>query len=888
MATALPIMVSGRIFDGTFTPKGHVFPAAAMKSTWLTSTPSEAVTLQLQSRTYNALTIDWGDGSQETILSNPDTISHTYTDAGTYQVEITGQGGLMFLSGGTTSSKLVSFDTFGDFLYTNMEDMFWNSNANTMSFDALDVPNTSNNISCAYMFEDSISQAPNMHLWDMSNCMTVESMFAGSNFNQDISGWDMSSVILSLRMFNNTTLFNQPVPMSWPKCEEPGEMFRGAEAFNQNLNGMSFPIAYDFESMFNGATIFNGSLNDWVIPNGEDFDLFLANCPAFNNTLNNWTFGNNFHSEVAISRFFQNSDIFNQDLSTWDTTYVTEMLDTFNGASAFNGNITGWNTSHVDSMHGMFQGAIAFNQDISGWDVGRVDRMDNTFTGATAFAQDLSGWDTSGLFYNDTHTGNFSVGSAIVAEPFFADKVMTQGEIETQWPGTGFVVSMNSAVTQTGFATDEVGIYFLDTSGDQVVIDWGDANVETFSNTNTFGISRRHTYAAPGTYDVTVKGRAQPQLGNFGTSDEKMVEIKGWSGLFLPNTNGMFADMVGNPTLISAEFPTISKTAQVNGMFQNTAYTGAFSLWDFSGLRKLTNLFSGNYNAPWIIGMDVSNAYNMQSMFGSNTIFNQDITGWVTTNCQEMSYMFAGASAFNQNISSWNTSNVARMANMFQNATAFNQPIGVWNVSKVTSMDTMFASSGFNSSIAAWTPLACERISRMFDSNTVYDKAMDNMSWPRLEFADNMFLNATAFNSSMLNWNAPMMKSMNSMFEGATSFNQPLDSWTILQPNAYENTGAMYRMFYGATAFNQDISGWDMRMISDHSGMFEGAVAFNQNIGSWIVAKSTGMARMFFGATAFNQDLSGWEVGNIDAAYKRTDFDTGSSLTAPNLPAFIA
>ena len=46
-------------------------------------------------------------------------------------------------------------------------------------------------------------------------------------------------------------------------------------------------------------------------------------------------------------------------------------------------------------MRNMFGGAISFNQDLSGWDVSMVTNMRNMFGGATSFNQDLSGWDVS-------------------------------------------------------------------------------------------------------------------------------------------------------------------------------------------------------------------------------------------------------------------------------------------------------------------------------------------------------------------------------------------------------------------------------------------------------------------------------------------------------------
>ncbi len=92
-------------------------------------------------------------------------------------------------------------------------------------------------------------------------------------------------------------------------------------------------------------------------------------------------------------------DEFDVDISTWDTSSVTELWGMFQGASAFNQDISGWDTSSVTDMGEMFYGASAFNQDISGWDTSSVTDMGEMFKYATAFNQDLSSWDVSSLLF---------------------------------------------------------------------------------------------------------------------------------------------------------------------------------------------------------------------------------------------------------------------------------------------------------------------------------------------------------------------------------------------------------------------------------------------------------------------------------------------------------
>jgi surface protein len=117
-----------------------------------------------------------------------------------------------------------------------------------------------------------------------------------------------------------------------------------------------------------------------------------------------------------MSNLFANVTEFNSDISSWDTSRVTNMSYMFYNMK-FNSPINHWNTTNVTNMMSMFLGAFRFNQDIgyypsvstTAWNTSKVIRMDNMFNGAYAFNQNIGNWITLGvynmnyMFYNATN-----------------------------------------------------------------------------------------------------------------------------------------------------------------------------------------------------------------------------------------------------------------------------------------------------------------------------------------------------------------------------------------------------------------------------------------------------------------------------------------------------
>ena len=119
---------------------------------------------------------------------------------------------------------------------------------------------------------------------------------------------------------------------------------------------------------------------------------------------------------------FESAYEFNQDLSKWGVSAVTNMEAMFYDASTFNQDLSKWDVSAVTNMETMFRLAAAFNQDLSKWDVSAVTNMEGMFYGASAFKRELCGfaWVNSKAVKTDIFTdspGSISSTACTTARP---------------------------------------------------------------------------------------------------------------------------------------------------------------------------------------------------------------------------------------------------------------------------------------------------------------------------------------------------------------------------------------------------------------------------------------------------------------------------------------
>jgi surface protein len=253
---------------------------------------------------------------------------------------------------------------------------------------------------------------PDISSWDVSTVTNMQRMFDGASaFDQDISSWNVLAASIAPGNSTPPTNFDLNTPVTWITAEKPGWGTDGTILYP--LTGATDPTNSTWRSAYAPASYVydttpgaEGIRVKWNEPITNMQSMFFFK--SFNQDISSWDFS----TVTNMYGMFYGATAFNQDISSWDVSSVTDMQSMFYNADAFNNGgvpltwTTGTGTSNVIDMNTMFYGADAFNQDISSWDVSSVTNMDTMFSSAVSFNQDISSWDVSSvtdmryMFYN--------------------------------------------------------------------------------------------------------------------------------------------------------------------------------------------------------------------------------------------------------------------------------------------------------------------------------------------------------------------------------------------------------------------------------------------------------------------------------------------------------
>ena len=493
-------------------------------TTWQTTVAGESITIPVGGAT-GIYTIDWGDGNVNYGVSG-DQI-HTYDDAGTYTVRISGDFARIYLNGQQPNAdKLQSIEQWGSVRWESMRSAF--QGTSSMAYRATDTPDLSDVISMRYMFRSAASFNADLSAWGVSSVTDMRGMFYNAaSFNADLSAWDVSSVTDMREMFYNAVSFNGDLS-AWDvsSVTDMSHMFSSAASFNADLSAWDVSSVTDMSHMFSSAASFNADLSAWGVSSVTDMSHMFRSAVSFNADLSAWGVS----SVTDMSHMFRSAASFNADLSAWDVSSVTDMRGMFYNVASFNGDLSAWDVSSVTDMRGMFMGTTSFNADLSAWDVSSVTDMSHMFRNAASFNADLSAWDVSSVtamsdMFRNTASFNADLSAWNVSRVTDMNAMFDDTRIFDQNLGMWYIV-LDNTVIEGGNSTGTIGTIaaqnsFLDGQNPIYGIEpGGDSDHFEIDGTALKLRTTAQNSLAGGSYTITITS-----TGEFGTGNSRTYEI---------------------------------------------------------------------------------------------------------------------------------------------------------------------------------------------------------------------------------------------------------------------------------------------------------------------------------------------------------------------------
>ncbi|WP_205959915.1 BspA family leucine-rich repeat surface protein [Flammeovirga aprica] len=737
-------------------------------------------------------------------------------------------------------------------------------------------------------------------------------------------------------------------------------MFFGATNFNGDLTGWDVSNVESMYNMFSRATFFNGDISSWDVSSVKDMRAMFSRVSSFNRDLSEWDVS----SVTNMNYMFFEATSFNHDLSRWDVSNVTSMYEMFKGAVAFDGDLSSWDVSSVTDMSDMFtnSGLSTENYDklLNGWsalpELQEGVQLDVPVEYCESFEARQSLITDYNWSINDNGQCDELLAKDLIlvvdgSETNISFPVTTSTSFYIDWENNGDWEKITTGENQTishsiTNAPNTIRIrgelnHFNAPKSIIDVAQWGETNFTSLDSTFK-SCEKLEKFTANDTINLSeVTSLAETFYG----TENFNGDLSTWDVSSVTNMYRMFHGASSfNGNLSSWN---VSSVTNMVGLFDGaSSFNGDLSSWKVSSVSNMAGMFSNatNFNGD-VSEWDVSSVTDMSWMFQRASNFNGDVSEWDVSSVTDMSVMFQMASNFNGDVSEWDVSSVTNMSWMFYGASSFNGDISHWNISSVTGMYEMFINSGLSTEnydklLKGWSALPesndlqegvrldvsleyCESFSErqslindynwtindrgpceevlaedlilvvdgsetnisfpVTTSSSFYIDWENNENWEKISTGENQTISHSITNApdtirirgELNHFNAP--KSIIDVAQwGETNFTsllstfkdcKKLEKFTATDSINLSEVTSLVDTFNGASNFNGDLSTWDVSSVTNMAGMFNHASSFNGDLSEWDVSSVTNMSWMFYKASSFNGDLSEWDVSSVTNMY---------------------
>ena len=714
-----------------------------------------------------------------------------------------------------------------------------------------------------------INSYENISNWDVSGVTNMDELFKDTSFNYDISKWDIRNVTSMISMFENCYDLNIDFTQWKYKVRNVtfmNHMFR-------NCTSMTYDIYWDVPYLHSNNVnentkfyFYNLQQNKYTVKTNQEMK-FIMNMWKSNrqNAIN--IYGNiaslNTNKVTDLSDLMNPNKVetiyFNDDISSWDVSNITNMTNMFYNCRFFNQDLSKWDVSSVTDMSGMFYGCSSFNGNIADWDVSGVTNMNFMFYECSEFVINLGNWNLNQLL--SSNTNRMFLHCTAMENLYDSSTYSIIRHIQD--------ASTRDRIKNELFLTPKIEswkIYF--------------DNVTTKFNDNG---KLNNSYILD--YDICGNIKYDFELWD-------VSNVEDMSELF-KNINDFYVFDIGNWD--------VSNVTNMSQMFYNNLnFNSDLSAWD-NKVSKVENMsemfygckeFSGNSISKW----NVSSVTDMSGMFYKCAKFNADLSEWDVSEVNNTNNMFYNCSEFQgYGLDKWynKIEQITNFAKMFYSCNKLDTDVSGWKLKyldegpNINMDEVFFGCSAFRGNgLNTWKNLDnIQSMNLMF-----YDTSMNNLSRHLLQDKlDGWFtkLNADVSCNNVINYktrnvseydykeNNPStltnFKYYCHFYEDDTRnilINDMSDN--ISNGGNFEDTHWTIHLTDCSGLFNHswlqdisfDISNWEFtNTITNMSEMFKECSKFNQDISGLNVTNVTNFLSMFEGCHEFNQDLTNWKVG---------------------------
>ncbi|MDT2758869.1 BspA family leucine-rich repeat surface protein [Enterococcus xiangfangensis] len=445
--------------------------------------------------------------------------------------------------------------------------------------------------------------------------------------------------------------------------------------------------------------------------------------------------------------FSQMTNLSKLDLSSWDTSSVTNMTAMFAQNNFSNVDLGTWETENVTDMSYMF----AMTPNLTSlatpnWNTEKVTTMIGMFTSASALTElDFTGWNTSNVtdmtmmlepmdpsmpmalkkVTFDSTFATSQLAAKAVELPNTTDSLKWQnlaGGTDDAPKGTEFLTAYASVVPDTYVLVDTITdakILYNDSTdsnvatktkatqalsgkiGETETVDLYDpwTSPELKDQKYVFAVEKNATTGLP---DPMTAFSRDPLSVTFQTTtdDDEIVNLQPVQAKGIFGDVKWYIDMKGTLHIGSGTFasPVLKDGSAVSPWNDYTKIVNNISIeGNVTANEDSSALFQGFKMVTEISGLDkldVSNVKNMDHLFYElTTLKTLDISSWDTTNVTNMSNMFRDLQRVPEITfgDGWDTTNVTKMDYMFAMMPTLSKiNLEGWNTSNVTTMEGMF------------------------------------------------------------------------------------------------------------------------------------------------------------------------------------------------------